>query len=128
MENTQPVQTSTTSTNPSNADSGKTIAILSYITLIGWIVALVMHGSNKTSLGAYHLRQSLGLVVIAIASMVIRIPLLFIPYIGWLLSMLIGVGLLIFWIMGLISAVNGEEKPLPIIGKPFQKWFASIGK
>ena len=33
------------------SEDGKTIAIISYITLIGWIIALVMHQSNKTSLG-----------------------------------------------------------------------------
>ena len=121
MENTNP-QTNTT------ADNGKTIAIVSYITLIGWIIALVMHGSNKTSLGAYHLRQSLGIAILAFVTMFIRIPLHFIPGVGWLLSMLLGIGLLVFWIMGLITAVNGEEKPLPVLGELFQKWFVSIGK
>ncbi|HET7537816.1 MAG TPA: hypothetical protein VFJ90_15260, partial [Candidatus Didemnitutus sp.] len=45
------------------ATEDKTVAILSYITLIGFIIALVMHGSNKTKLGAYHLRQTLGFVI-----------------------------------------------------------------
>jgi len=117
-----------TTTPPQNtADSGKTIAIISYITLIGWIVALVMHGSNKTSIGAYHIRQSLGLIILAVATVFIRTPLLFIPM-GWIISMIIGVGLLVLWIMGLITAVNGEEKPLPLIGELYQKWFASVGK
>lgn len=120
MENTNTPPTS-------NTDNGKNIAIISYVTLIGWIVALVMHGSNKTSLGAYHLRQSLGVVVLAIATMIIRVPLFFIPM-GWIIGSLLAVGIFVFWILGLISAVNGEEKPLPLIGEPFQKWFASIGK
>ena len=109
-------------------DNGKTIAIVSYITIIGWVIALVMHGSNKTSLGAFHLRQALGIALLAITTMFIRIPLLFIPGIGWILSMAIGIGLLVLWIMGLISAANGEEKPLPVLGALFQNWFASIGK
>jgi len=26
--------------------------------------------------------------------------------------------------MGLISAINGQQKPLPVVGAHFQKWFA----
>lgn len=117
-----------TNTPQANAEQGKTIAIISYITLIGWIIALVMHGSNKTSIGAYHIRQSLGLILLAVSTIVIRIPLMFIPFIGWGANLLITIGLLIFWILGLVSAINGEEKPLPLMGEAFQKWFASIGK
>lgn len=117
------------STNPqATADNGKTVAIVSYMTLIGWIVALIMHGNGKTPLGAFHLRQMLGLMIFGIAVTIIRIPLLFIPFLGWGINLGISVGLLVFWVMGLIAAVNAEEKPLPIIGDLFQKWFVSIGK
>lgn len=116
-------------TNPqTNADQGKTIAIISYITLIGWIIALVMHGSNKTSLGAYHLRQALGVMILAISVTIIRIPLFFIPFIGWAVGLALSIGILIFWILGLVAAANAEEKPLPLVGAMFQNWFASIGK
>ena len=51
-----------------NADNGKTTAIVSYITLIGWLIAyFAMHQSNKTSLGSYHLRQTLLLIICGIA-------------------------------------------------------------
>ena len=43
-------------------DDGKTVAIIAYITLIGWIIALVMNNGNKTVLGSYHIRQSLGIM------------------------------------------------------------------
>ena len=36
----------TNTTTPVQED--KTVAIIAYITLIGFIVAIVMHGSNKT--------------------------------------------------------------------------------
>ena len=132
MENTnipQPLNTQPVNTPPaSGTDNGKTIAILSYITLIGWIIALVMHGNNKTSLGAYHLRQGLGIMILGIAITIIRIPLIFIPFLGWILGLGLSLGLLAFWIMGLISAVNEEEKPLPLVGSLFQNWFANFGK
>lgn len=49
----------------------------------------------------------------------------FIPM-GGLISIVLNLGLFTFWILGLISAINGEEKPLPIVGDMFQKWFAGF--
>ncbi len=98
-----------------SSDNGKTIAIISYITLIGWIIALIMHSSDKTSLGAFHLRQMLGLMIAAAI-------LPWIPVVGWILSIII----FIFWIMGLVNACQGEAKPLPLIGDFFQNIFSFI--
>lgn len=98
----------------------RTVAILAYITLIGFIIAIVMHSSKKTALGAFHLRQGLGLFITGfVASFLMVIPL-----IGWLLFPLIMIGLFVLWVMGLIAAVNGQQKPMPLVGEHFQKWFA----
>ena len=115
--------------NPQSvADDGKTVAIVSYITIIGWIVALVMNSSAKTSLGAYHLRQSLGLMIVAIGTMIIRVPLMFIPIFGFGVNLALSISLLILWILGLVAAANQEEKPSPFVEELFQKWFEAIGK
>jgi uncharacterized membrane protein len=105
----------------------RTVAILAYITLIGFIIAIVMHSSKKTTLGAFHLRQILGLFV---TGLVIWLPCLiisFIPFVNILMVLvwpLIGITLFVFWILGLIAAVNGQLKPLPVVGEHYQKWFA----
>lgn len=93
----------------------KTVAILSYITIIGWIIAIIMNSSNKTSLGSFHLRQAL---IIYLAGIVVS----WIPFIGWILSIV----LFIFWIIGLVAAIQGKEKEVPIIGAWGQKWFKGI--
>ena len=121
MENNNPV------TSPTN-DDDKTVAILSYVTIIGWIIALIMHGNKKSELGAYHIRQGLGIMILAVATIIIRIPLFFIPFLGWFLGTCLSIGLLILWILGLISAINGTQKPIPLLGESFQKWFSSVGK
>ncbi|MDP2387696.1 MAG: DUF4870 domain-containing protein [Bacteroidota bacterium] len=105
------------------SDEDKTVAILSYITLIGFIIALVMYGNNKTKLGAYHLRQALGFLCAGFAFSLCQFVLVFIPIVGWLIIMAIGVFMLVCWIMGLISAINGEMKPMPLIGEPIQNIF-----
>jgi uncharacterized membrane protein len=103
----------------------RTVAIVSYLTLIGFIVAVVLHSSGKkTALGSFHLRQCLGILVTAVVAGVAAVALMFIPIIGWLASMAIYVGLLIIWITGLIAAANGQQKPAPLLGESYQKWFA----
>lgn len=96
----------------------KTVAIVSYLTLIGWIIALVLHNQNpenKTALGTFHLRQALGLMLLGLI-------FTFIPVLGWILN----VGIFIFWILGLIAAVQGEQKPVPLIGETIQNLITFI--
>ena len=110
-----------------NADNGKTTAIVSYITIIGWLIAyLAMHKQNKTSLGSYHLRQTLLLFICAIVyQILVMIITIAVPAVGMILS-IVSLGFLVLWIMGLISAVNGEEKPMPLIGEKAQELFKGI--
>ena len=110
-----------------NADNGKTTAIVSYITLIGWLIAyFAMHQSNKTSLGSYHLRQTLLLILCGVAYWILTfVVIMVVPLLGLIFS--IGwLGFLVLWIMGLIAAINGEEKPMPLIGEKAQELFKSI--
>ncbi len=110
-----------------NVDNGKTTAIVCYITIIGWLIAyFAMHQSNKTSLGSYHLRQTLLLIICGIAYWILTfiitmtVPLLGLVFlIGWL-------GFFVLWLMGLIAAINGEEKPMPLIGQKAQELFKGI--
>ena len=106
----------------------KTISWVSYITLVGWIIAIVSYnGSNdKSSLARFHLRQSLGLMLTVIAIYIATIIFtMMISFLGLLLSLL-NLGVLILWIIGLIAAVNGEEKPVPLLGEFYQKTLTFI--
>ena len=98
------------------------MSITPHFTLIGWIVALVMHGSNKTSIGAYFIRQMLGLIICQFAVIVV----MFIPILGWFLYPLLALGLFVLWIMSLINAINGVEKPVPLLGEQFNEWFKGV--
>ena len=99
--------------------SPKTIAIVAHLTLIGWIIALVMHNSNKSELGAFYLRQMLGLILLGVLSN-------FISAASSMLGLVFGLLLLVLWILSLIGALNEEKKPTPIVGEYFQDWFKFI--
>jgi uncharacterized membrane protein len=107
-----------------SATEDRTVAILSYITLIGFIIAIVMHSSKKTALGSFHLRQVLGLFVTAMGFGICAMILVFIPVIGWIAIFLGWVSLLVLVIMGFIGAITGQQKPVPVMGQHYQKWFA----
>ena len=120
-----------TETNPTPAPAtsgmdGKSIAIISYFTWIGWIIALVLHSSNKSQIGAFHLRQTLALMILGILAYIVQIMLIFVPFLGWAIICIIWIGLLVLWILGLIAAVNGQEKPMPVIGPLAQNIFSGI--
>lgn len=109
---------------PAAANDDKTIAIVSYLTLIGFIAAVVMHGSKKTSLGSYHLRQSLGLMATSVAVFFAGMLLAFIPVLGWLIDLGLWFGLVVLWFSGFLAAVGGDRKPVAVLGQHFQTWFA----
>jgi uncharacterized membrane protein len=105
----------------------KTIAWVSYLTLIGWIIAFVSYGNMnpKGSLATFHLRQSFGLILLGIVSSLIFRMLGGLSVIG-ILSPIVWILLIVLWILGLLAAVNGEEKPVPVVGTYFQQWFQFI--
>lgn len=100
----------------------KTIAIVAYLTVIGLVVALVLNNEKKDLFAKYHIRQSLGLVLTSIALSIINV----IPILGWIVSMVGAFVLLYMWIMGLLNAVNGREKPVPILGEKYEEWLKSV--
>lgn len=103
----------------------KTIAMLSYVTIIGWLIAYLQHkkSKEKSTLCAYHLEQGLGLFLCSLAlGIILNVINLLIASLSGMLSIL-GILPLIFMILGLITANNAALKPLPIIGSLFEGKF-----
>ncbi|MBM3437366.1 MAG: hypothetical protein FJY07_14265 [Bacteroidetes bacterium] len=98
-----------------STEEDKTVAVVSYITLLGWIIAFIIYGKNKTELGAYHLRQSLGLHITYLLLLLFGVA-------GKILAVLI----FIFAIIGLIYAIQGDKKPVPVLGDIYQSLFKGI--
>jgi uncharacterized membrane protein len=106
----------------------KTISWVSYLTLIGWIIGLVSYNGSpdKSSLARFHLRQMLGLMILSLCISILSTLLTFsLGRLGVLVGY-INLGTLVLWILGFIAALNGEEKPVPLIGDFFQKTFTFI--
>lgn len=117
--NQEQVKDNINSSSDQEIEAGKNTAIIAYLTIVGLIVAFIMNNEKKNPFSAYHIRQVLGLAVTGLVIGVVGI----IPILGWLVAIVGAVVLLIMWVSGLINAVNGREKPMPIFGKQYTKWF-----
>jgi uncharacterized membrane protein len=121
--------------NFGSQDNGKTAGIISYFTIIGWLIAyFALYQNNKTSLGSYQLRQTL---LFHFAYVVIRWGLSFVLGVIWLsgtggifslyyLLKIVDLGFFILWIIGFIGAVQGEKREIPLLGERAQTMFPSI--
>ncbi|RZJ80657.1 MAG: hypothetical protein EOO47_06880 [Flavobacterium sp.] len=120
-------------TNFTTTENGKTAAIISYFSIIGWLIAyFAMHKDNRTTLGSYHLRQTLLFAIVSIilswglgfvlGILIVATGIVALAY----LMYIIYIGLFVVWIIGLIGAINGEQKPMPLIGEKAQTMFPSI--
>jgi len=99
----------------------KTRGIVAYLTLIGWVIALVTN-NPKDEYASFHIRQMLGLVILSIAGSIAGV----IPFIGLIIIPVVMIAVIVFWVMGLISAIQGSQKPLPLVGDYFQDWFKGL--
>jgi uncharacterized membrane protein len=118
METTVPPSQAVAAT----ATEGRTVAIVSYITIIGFLAAIFMHSSHKSQLGAFHLRQVLGIALTGLGCGLF----LAVPILGWIVWFLLGICLFILWVLGLLAALGGEMRPVPILGEHYQRWFAGV--
>ena len=89
----------------------KTTDIVAYLTVIGLIIAFVAGDKQASKI---HLNQSL---VIWLVSTVVGLVVGWVPLIGWLVSFVVGIFCTVCWFIGIISAIQGTEKSVPLIGQ-----------
>ena len=103
-------------------EKGKTAAITSYILIIGVLIAMSMNsGEEKNSFASFHIRQALGLSLTFIS-----LGLIISNFDSPMISISMWISLSVLWTYGIFSAINGETKPIPLLGNYFQKWLGNI--
>jgi uncharacterized membrane protein len=91
--------------------------LLCYV--LGWItgiVFLVLEKENKFV--RFHAMQSLATFLVLFIILVI---IGMIPFIGWVISILISIFMLILWLFLMYKAFKGERYKLPIVGEFAEK-------
>ncbi|MDQ8182676.1 hypothetical protein [Pelagicoccus sp. SDUM812005] len=99
----------------------KTRGIVAYLTIIGWVIALVTN-NPKDEQTSFHLRQMLGIILLSVAASILAA----IPLLGLLIWPIGMIAAFILWVIGLISAIEGSRKQVPFVGEYFQEWFKGL--
>lgn len=95
----------TTQTN-----DNKGMALLSYIGILVLVPLLTVKDDEFVQ---FHAKQGLVLLIAAIVVSVIGV----IPFLGWFIALVGGLACFVLAVMGIINVLNGEKKPLPLIGQ-----------
>jgi uncharacterized membrane protein len=93
-----------------DVEENKVIAAIGYL---GILCLVPLLGKKDSPFAQFHGKQGL---VLFIAGMLIGVVAI-IPFLGWLIAMVGGIAIFIFWIMGVMNALGGKMVPLPIIGQ-----------
>ena len=80
----------------------KTTSIVAYLTWIGLLLAILAGDKEGAK---FHINQALVILLFSLLSII--------PCLGWIW----GIFMVVCWIMGLIAAINQEEKEVPLLGK-----------
>ena len=105
----------------STTEEGKTAAITSYILIVGVLIALSMNSENKNPFASFHIRQALGLSItfLSLGLIVSNFDSLMISGTMWIFVSAL-------WSYGFFTAIQGSQKPIPLLGNLFQKTFHFI--
>jgi uncharacterized membrane protein len=107
--------------NKQTVQDGKTIAIISYITWIGTLIAFLMNNQQRNPFASFHIRQTIGLgLLFLVNTFVID------RFTDDWITTIITLALIVLWLIGLVGAVQGEEKKVSLFGDLFQEWFRTI--
>ena len=99
-----------------DADQNKVMGILAYI---GPLVFVPMFAAKESKWARFHANQGLVLFILEAAISITSSILGRIPYIGWLLSLVLwlaDIAVVVLAVLGIVSAAKGQAKELPIIG------------
>ena len=91
-------------------DKHKGMAILAYILFF----IPLLTDAKESPFVKFHIKQSLLLVI---ASVLVSVIGAVIPFLGALVAPIASLAVFVLWIIGLMHAINGEAKEVPIIGK-----------
>ncbi len=95
-------------------DKNKGMAIVAYIL---FFVPLLTE-AKESPFVKFHIKQAIMLIIAWVAVTILGM----VPVLGWIAAPIASLALFVFWIIGVINAVNGEAKQVPLIGKYADKY------
>ena len=108
---TEPNAAGATSGLSDDAASG-----LAYLTFIPAIIFLVVAPYNTNPKIKFHAWQSIFLGCAWIGVGILNMVLAIIPFLGWLIALVLMLGMVVLWLISMIQAFQGKRFMIPVIG------------
>lgn len=102
------------SSNDQNNSNKKLYCILCYICPL-WLIGMIQMPQDEDV--KFHVNQGIVLTIAGLAAGIIASFFFFIPFLRSIFYAASSLGWLLFAIIGIMNANNGEQKELPVIGQ-----------
>lgn len=94
---------------------------IAYLTFIPAVIFLAIAPYNTNPKVKFHAWQSIFLACVWICLWVVDMVLAFVPIVGWLIMLALGLGLFAIWLISIIKAFQGQRFVIPVIGPLAEK-------
>ncbi len=95
-------------------EKNKIMALLAYC---GPLVLVPIFAAKDSPFAKFHSNQGLVLLIVHIIIIIACTILAVIPIIGWIIGLILPLVSFVLAVLGIINAINGRAKELPVIGK-----------
>ena len=106
----------TASFDQNDIQQNRVMGVLSYLSIL---VLIPLFAARESPFARFHCNQG---IVLALAEVILSFAVRIFgrpPLVGWIIRLVGGLGglaLFVFAIMGIINAINGKAKELPLVG------------
>ncbi|MFK8060664.1 MAG: hypothetical protein AB8B78_11300 [Polaribacter sp.] len=104
-----------------NLKDSKNIATISYLTIIGLVIAYILNKEKNNYFVSFHIRQSIGLHLLFFIN-----KWIIYGYFGSTAGNIGKIGVIVLFVLGAVAALQEELKLVPLFGEKFQEWFKNI--
>ncbi|OGF20737.1 hypothetical protein A2316_02560 [Candidatus Falkowbacteria bacterium RIFOXYB2_FULL_38_15] len=102
---------------PQKKDQKSQNTLMALLAYIVFFIPLLTDAKNDEFV-KYHVKQGLGLFILSIVVGIINST---IPFYFWFIGTILWLGVLVFFVIGIMNALGEKKEPLPLIGKMAEK-------
>ncbi|QNJ98633.1 hypothetical protein [Constantimarinum furrinae] len=99
------------------APTGKTKAVVAYLTFVGMLIAYFMNRDNKHEFATWHIKNMFGLVILLAFAVGMQ---------NYAVGIYIYFTTVALWLFSLVMAISNRKQAIPFLSEKFQEWFTFL--
>lgn len=97
--------------------SGKTKAIIAYLTFVGLLIAYFMNKDNKHEFATWHIKNMFGLLIFLFVAVALQ---------EYPIGVYFYLATVAMWVVSLIFTIANKKQGVPFLSEKFQSWFTFL--